>query len=232
MPAQTRSGRVILIAAVAMLAVAALYVAGTYLFCGLIAEAEWCALWPHFTVGEIEGYIRDSGPWGVAVSMGLMVIHSFIPFPAEFIAIANGMIYGVLWGTVITWTGAMMGAFLAFGLARKLGSGFVHRMLREKNALVVEEWSKRHGGGAVFVMRFVPVISFNLINYAAGLTKISWWTFTWATGLGILPITTLAVVMGAKMADMPWYGWLALVGAGLFIWGLGHVLYVRLYGGK
>ena len=32
--------------------------------------------------------------------------------------------------------------------------------------------------------RFLPVISFNLINYAAGLTAISWWTFSWATGIG------------------------------------------------
>ncbi|NIM06330.1 MAG: hypothetical protein GTN65_12110, partial [Armatimonadetes bacterium] len=103
-----RIRRTVLISAVAVLVVAALYVAGTYLFCGLITEAEWCAFWPHFTTDSIKGYIRDAGPWGVAVSMGLMVLHSFIPFPAEVIAIANGMIYGVLWGTVITWTGAMM----------------------------------------------------------------------------------------------------------------------------
>ena len=40
------------------------------------------------------------------------------------------------------------------------------------------------------------MISFNLINYAAGLTAISWWTFSWATGLGILPLTFLMVAGG------------------------------------
>jgi membrane protein DedA with SNARE-associated domain len=35
-----------------------------------------------------------------------------------------------------------------------------------------------------------------LINYGAGLTKISWWTFTWTTGVGILPITIIMVTMG------------------------------------
>jgi len=29
--------------------------------------------------------------WGVIASILLMVAHSFIPFPAEFVAIANGM---------------------------------------------------------------------------------------------------------------------------------------------
>ena len=42
-----------------------------------------------------------------------MVLHSFIPFPAEFLAIANGMVFGPVLGTVITWSGAMAGALLA-----------------------------------------------------------------------------------------------------------------------
>jgi uncharacterized membrane protein YdjX (TVP38/TMEM64 family) len=70
----------------------------------------------------------------------------------------------------------------------------------------------------LFVSRFVPVISFNLINYAAGLTAISWWTFVWATGLGILPLTFLMVLMG----DGLWSGetgtWLWLLLAALCAW--------------
>jgi len=218
--------------AAAVVAAAVLYVFLSILFCDLQVEAGWCSGLPHLSMEQIEGYIKGAGPWGVLVSIGLMVAHSFVPFPGELIAMANGMIYGVLWGTVITWTGAMLGASLAFGITRRLGSGFVHRMLERKKALKVEDWAVRHGGGAVFVMRFIPVISFNLINYAAGLTRISWWTFLWATGIGILPITTLMVVMGAHMETMQWYEWLVLAAAGLSMWGLGHLAYVRLYGRK
>jgi len=53
------------------------------------------------------------------------------------------------------------------------------------------------------------VISFNLINYAAGLTTISWWTFTWATALGILPLTCLMVLMEVKNVHQDvirWWG--------------------------
>ncbi len=70
------------------------------------------------SVQTIEETIRSWGIWGVLLSIGLMVLHSFVPFPAEFIAIANGMAYGAVWGTAITWTGAMLGAFCAFGTAR------------------------------------------------------------------------------------------------------------------
>ena len=61
----------------------------------------------------------------------MMILHSFLPFPAEFVAIANGVIFGPVWGTVITWAGAMLGAFLAFFLARQCGQPFVRRVLVE-----------------------------------------------------------------------------------------------------
>jgi uncharacterized membrane protein YdjX (TVP38/TMEM64 family) len=51
------------------------------------------------------------------------------------------------------------------------------------------------------------VIAFNLINYAAALTEISWWTFVWATGVGILPLTVLLAVAGDGMLQMPSWCW-------------------------
>ncbi len=62
------------------------------------------------------------------------------------------------------------------------------------------------------------MISFNLINYAAGLTAISWWTFTWATGFGILPLTFLMVLMGAGIWSGETNTWLWLVGAAVAGW--------------
>ena len=73
--------------------------------------------------------VTSSGSWGIAAFLGLMVIHSFIPFPAEFLANDNGMVYRSVWGTIITWAGsAMVGAFLAFAFSRKYGRLFVRRM--------------------------------------------------------------------------------------------------------
>ena len=99
------------------------------------------------------------------------------------------MLYGSFWGTVITWTGAMLGAYVAFGLSRLLGRPFVEVMVPDKHLSRLDEWTAHQGGGMLFLSRFLPVISFNFINYAAGLTNISWFTFTWATGEGILPWT-------------------------------------------
>ena len=171
-----------------------------------------------FVVADIARTIRAWGAWGVIAAIGLMVLHSFVPFPAEIIAFANGMVYGPFWGTVITWTGAMLGALVAFGLARRLGRPFVERMVAKNHWHLVDDWVATEGWQVALVSRFVPVIAFNLINYAAGLSRLTWWQFIWTTGIGILPLTFLMVVMGDNVETLGWQSWLILLVAGLVLW--------------
>jgi uncharacterized membrane protein YdjX (TVP38/TMEM64 family) len=205
-------------------ALAAASLAGIVLAGVVAAAALWAA--PalsglEVSVQAIEDLILSWGAWGVVASILLMVVHSFVPFPAEVVAMANGMLYGPIWGTAITWAGAMLGAWLAFGLARRLGRPFVQAMVAERHHHAIERFAGYEGGGVLLLSRFIPVISFNLINYAAGLTAISWWTFTWATGLGILPLTCLMVLAGHHMwsGEVEIWLWLLLAaGASWLVW--------------
>jgi len=162
--------------------------------------------------------IRSWGVWGVAATILLMVAHSFVPFPAEFVAIAAGMIYGPFWGTLITWVGAMLGAWLSFGLARRCGRPLVEALVSKRYSSRLDEWAASQGPSTLFVSRLIPVIAFNLINYAAGLTTMRWWTFTWVTGLGILPLTALMVSLGDQMHYLGWIEWLLIVIAAIALW--------------
>lgn len=180
------------------------------------------------TVEGTVALIRSWGAWGVMVSIGLMVAHSFLPFPAEIVAIANGVVYGPVWGTVITWMGAMLGASAAFGLVRLLGRPFVQRVLSSRHRQQLTVWSRERGGMALLIGRLIPVIAFNLINYAAALTEISWWTFLWATGIGILPLTILLNVLGDRMLTMPLWAWLLIGGGAVLAWLILHFWWRRL----
>ena len=217
MPIRSASRNTLLAAAGTVLIIAVLAL-GTALSSLLGGGESWEQWWTGFSVAEVTQFIRSTGAWGVAAAIGLMVLHSFVPFPAEFVAIANGMVYGPVWGTVITWVGAMLGALLAFALARLLGRPFVQAVVAKRDWQTFDDWIARQGWGAVLVSRFIPVISFNLINYAAGLTRIPWWTFTWATAVGILPLTTLMVVLGDQLHTLPWQIWLVVFVGGLILW--------------
>jgi uncharacterized membrane protein YdjX (TVP38/TMEM64 family) len=172
-------------------------------------------LWPmEFNMGgdnTMEGVVAQIRAWGSWAALGsivLMVVHSFLPFPSEIITMANGMVFGPFWGSVITWVGAMLGAISTFALVRLLGRPFVYRMLSESQLHRLSDWSSRQGGIALLLGRLIPVVAFNLLNYAAAMTHISWWTYIWATGLGILPLTILLNVFGASILTMTGSNWL------------------------
>lgn len=160
--------------------------------------------------------------WGHLAVVGLMVVHSFVPFPAEILALCAGAIYGPVWGTGLVWTGAMIGASLSFALSRWLGRPFVHAILGPKGRAQLDGWTAGQGAVTLLTARFIPVIAFNLINYAAGLTRVSWWTFLWTTGLGILPLTALMVWMGVQMVTLTWPWLLGVSGLGIVVILAGH----------
>jgi uncharacterized membrane protein YdjX (TVP38/TMEM64 family) len=164
------------------------------------------------SVEGIERIAEAWGAWAPVASIALMVLHSFVPFPAELIAIANGMLFGQVWGTVVTWIGAMLGAALAFALAQRLGKPLVDRFIVRKTWAGAEALDACCDARTLLLARLVPVISFNLINYAAGVLGVGWWRFLWTTSLGILPITVASVALGNQLTGPMWDLWLAVSG--------------------
>ncbi len=214
---------------VVYLAAAFMVVSAVSAFVSFLFPSPWSASIGG-TLDDTVALIRSWGAWGMAGSIGLMVAHSFVPFPAELLGIANGMVFGPVVGAVVTWIGAMLGAFAAFGAVRLIGQPFVRRMLSDAQRQELATWSRERGGRSLLVARLIPVIAFNLLNYAAALTSISWWTFAWATGIGVLPLTILLSVLGERMLTTPFWVWLALGAVTAAAWLLWQVRRPRVSG--
>src|SRR5215471_4481674 len=90
---------------------------------------------------DAQRFAASWGAWSAVVAVLLMVLHSFVPLPAEIIAIANGMLFGTWLGIALTWAGAMLGAVLSFALARTLGRPFVRLAVSEQRWRRVETLS-------------------------------------------------------------------------------------------
>jgi uncharacterized membrane protein YdjX (TVP38/TMEM64 family) len=203
MPFQRRNRIFAIIAAVVIaLAVAVWLVAGEF---GLIF-ADLSSL------QDLRALIASTGLWAPLASIALMIVHSFVPFPAELLAVANGVVFGLATGLFLTWSGAMCGAWLAFALARWAGDKWVRGLIGEARWRIMTDWIEERGTGGLLAVRLIPVISFNLVNYAAGLAGVGWWKFTWTTALGILPIAVASVLVGSHMIEAPAWLWV-VVGA-------------------
>ncbi len=165
------------------------------------------------------------GGWVPILLIGLMVLHSLVPLPAEILALAAGMLLGPWWGVTTIWVGAMGGAYLAFFLARVFGRDFVQRFTEHKRLQRFQGWMHVTDSVVLLTIRLLPLISFNLINYALGLSRIGWWRFTWTTAVGILPMTVVSVVFGAHLHN--WKVLLLLTLLALGVCGGGFLLLRR-----
>lgn len=168
------------------------------------------------TPEDVRRFILAWGPWSAVGALVLMVLHSFLPLPAEVIAIGNGMIFGPWLGMALTWSGAMLGAVLSFALARGVGRPLVRWALPARHRRRLDDIPTRPG--TLLLVRLLPVISFNLVNYAAGLLHVGWWTFLWTTALGILPLTIAMAWLGDEMITAPWWLWVLVTVAILGAW--------------
>lgn len=164
-------------------------------------------------IREVKEYLRGFGPWAPLVSGLLMVFQSVAaPLPAFVITFANGLLFGAWWGTLLSWSSAMVGAAVCFGISRLFGRPVVERLVGRRSLELTDRFFQRYGRYAVLLARLIPVISFDVVSYAAGLTAIGWGEFLLATGLGQLPATVVYSVLGQEMTRTARIGLWAAVG--------------------
>ena len=147
-------------------------------------------------------YIASYGALAPIVSALLMVFQSVAaPLPAFLITFVNGLLFGVWWGTVLSWSSAMVGAMVCFFIARYLGRPAVVKLVTEPALAASDGFFERYGKHAVLIARLVPIISFDVISYGAGLTGMRFIGFWTATGVGQLPATILYSYLGNQMTN-------------------------------
>ena len=133
------------------------------------------------------------GPVLVVVLMTVAIVASLIP--SAPIALAAGAAYGHTFGTVLVVLGAELGAIIAFLLARGLGRPFVEKHVGEKLSTGFLG-SQNTLTFLVFGSRLLPFLSFDMISYAAGLSKLHFWRFSVATLAGVIPASFLLAHLG------------------------------------
>ena len=145
----------------------------------------------HLFRGDVDGmaeYLAGFGDRAWMVSSGLMVLQSLAaPIPALPITITNALIYGPWIGALVTWCSSQLAAVVCLYIARGLGRPFVVKLFPARRVAHFDAFFESHGVLAIFLTRLVPALSFDLVSYAAGLTRVRLGPYLLATGLGQLP---------------------------------------------
>jgi uncharacterized membrane protein YdjX (TVP38/TMEM64 family) len=179
-----------------------------------LSLAHAVSLMTHGDLESFRAYLLSFGVWAPLVSVGLMQVQAVLaPLPSFPIMYANGLLFGTLWGGLLSWASILLSAILCFGLARCFGRPVVERVVSPAALLWADRHVTRFGAFAIFLARLLPVTSFDLLSYAAGLTPMRLLPFCAATGLGMTP----AIFLTAAAGDAGWRSPWALVGGVLGI---------------
>ncbi len=188
----------------------------------LFDPAFWDALLDH---ERYEAALQAMGGWAFVAAVGAMIVVSFLPLPAETVAIANGMVFGHWVGFVVTWVGAMVAAMLAFALARWLGRPLVERRISSEKLQQFETLLEQKGLAFLLLARMIPLIPYTVVNYGSGLSPVRFSTYVLASAIGMTPPIIAFVSAGSLMTEAKWLESALLVIAAMSFVALAYLLY-------
>lgn len=171
---------------------------------GAYAVVSWFDVGELLKPEQVADQIRTAGPFGPVLFMALMATSVVIsPLPDLPLVIAAGATFGTILGTSYSIIGAEIGAIASFLIGRALGREVLTRILRT-NVTFCERCSDRHLAIFVFLARLLPIFSFDLVSYGAGLTNMSLRTFALVTFGGMIPPTFALTYAGNQVASGAW----------------------------
>jgi uncharacterized membrane protein YdjX (TVP38/TMEM64 family) len=199
-----------------------------------IAAAAWFLPLREYLTGFLE-WTKGLGPWAPVFVVLFYVVASVFFLPGSVLTLGAGFLFGVPVGFLSAWIGASLGACAAFFVGRTLARDWIAaKVAGNSKFAAVDEAVGKEGFKIVFLLRLSPVFPFNFLNYALGLTKVSFKHYALASLIGMIPAGLMYVYFGSaarSLADVAagnveqglagrvffWFGLVATVAVALFV---------------
>jgi uncharacterized membrane protein YdjX (TVP38/TMEM64 family) len=175
---------------------------------------------------QFQHYLQSLGAWAPVVSIALMTVEAVaIPIPVTIIMVANGLVFGLWAGMLVSLVGGITGALLAYAIGRRLGRALVAQFLPASSLRTADRLMAKYGGWAVVFERWIPGVPGDPVSYAAGITRMPVPAFLGLTILGLVPANLVTAFVGVNVADdVPmryWVTGIATLGA---VWGIWRII--------
>jgi uncharacterized membrane protein YdjX (TVP38/TMEM64 family) len=157
-------------------------------------------------MGDVHGaveYLRSFGAKAALISFFLLVIINLLGFlPNIFLLVANGFLFGLVPGILISWAGECVGAAAGFFTMRRLFQDSAAALL-EKSGYEekVEDFSSHNGFGLILAGRSLPFMPSGVLTAAGALSSVSFRAFILATCIGKTLSVTIEILAGLDMVN-------------------------------
>ncbi|MDD5730758.1 MAG: TVP38/TMEM64 family protein [Candidatus Omnitrophica bacterium] len=173
----------------------------------IIAGVWWlvkcgCLSLKNLSPQALRDYIRQFGilsPLVYILAYALNTV-SILP-PIAGLSLAAGLAFGSAWGAVYLMSGAMLGTCATFFIGRYFGRVLVQKWIKGKFKALDEKLGS-NGFMTVLFFRVIPLVPYEVLNYAGGLSGIKFKDYFFATFLGLLPGVIVSSLFGGSLGQI------------------------------
>jgi uncharacterized membrane protein YdjX (TVP38/TMEM64 family) len=116
--------------------------------------------------------MRAARPLAAVAGVVLLIADVFLPVPSIPIMVANGALFGVLGGTLLSLVGSMGAALTGFAVGRA-GNDLIRRFVTPREHERAGALLKRWGVIAIVVSRPIPIVA-ETVAILAGSSPVTW----------------------------------------------------------
>ena len=151
--------------------------------------------------GDTDALREDlrSSPAGVAILYGLILIHTFVWYPAEIVDAAAGFVYDFPVAFTLVMSGWVVQGLIAYAIGRNAARPLLYRFIGERRFMGAERAIEHGGVTLLLAARLVPIVPFSLFSYVAGAARVPVGRFAWTTAVGYMPLTAIFIYYGSRL---------------------------------
>lgn len=151
-------------------------------------------------------WVAGLGAFAPVVFIAGYIVATVAFVPGLILTLAGGAIFGLVRGTIYVFIGATLGSTAAFLVSRYVARPIVERRLRGNERFMrIDRAIQSEGGRMVLLMRLSPLLPFNALNYALGISKVGFVPYVLGS-VGMIPGTLLYVYYGKVAGDLATLG--------------------------
>ncbi|MCK4622687.1 MAG: TVP38/TMEM64 family protein [Desulfuromonadales bacterium] len=161
----------------------------------------------HEQVLQLLKWFEAQGAWAPLLFILIMALVVVLLLPGVLLTTGAGFVFGVMEGSIVVVLGTILGASLAFLMARYLfGKRATQFVLRHAKVRLVGEELSPHGWKIVLLTRLIPFFPSKISNYFFGLTSFSFRGYVGGSLIGFIPFSVHSVYLGSIAADVATLG--------------------------
>lgn len=151
--------------------------------------------------------IETMGLWAPLIFIAVYCLATVFFLPTMVLTLAGGAVFGPIEGTFFNLLGATGGAACCFLISRYVAYDWFHKRKSLKLKRLIHAVD-RHGWQSLAILRLLPLLPFNLVNYGMGITNIRFRVYLMISFIFLIPaeiIYTYSGHAGVHMVINPDY---------------------------